>query len=43
MFLIIVFKKSFKNVTHDHFELFGQEHKFETWIKKKKLRFFFLR
>jgi hypothetical protein len=34
MFLIITFRKSFKNViTIPFFELFGQEHKFETWFE----------
>jgi hypothetical protein len=34
MFLIIAFKKSFKNITLVPFvEFFGQEHKFETWFE----------
>jgi hypothetical protein len=33
MFLIITFRKKFKNITlAPFFELFGQEHKFETWF-----------
>jgi hypothetical protein len=33
MFLIIAFRKSFKNVMLGFFlELFSQEHKFETWF-----------
>jgi hypothetical protein len=34
MFLIIVFRKSFKNIILvPFFELFGHEHKFETWFE----------
>jgi hypothetical protein len=42
MFLIIAFIKSFRNeMLVVFFDIFGHEHKFETWFEKK-FRIFFL-
>jgi hypothetical protein len=41
MFLIISFRKSFKNIMLVSFlELFGHEHKFETWFENFFKNFF---